>query len=220
MISPLLAKLYGSILEKKLSIWLESEGKQAKGQASFRRHHSTTDHLITLRIILEECRNDKSNLFCCFVDFRKAFDTVPRYKLWNRLEEIKVPIKLRGAAIRLYENVIANVKSNEGWSKYIKCNIGVKQGCPLSPTLSGIYINKLEGYLEEAGCDGTIFAGIVIILLLYADNTILLARCPSDLDKQLRLLKYFCSTMGMIANTDKIKVVNIKSKKDTYANFM
>ena len=37
MINPLLAKLYGSILEKKLSIWLQSEGKRAKGQAGFRR---------------------------------------------------------------------------------------------------------------------------------------------------------------------------------------
>ena len=63
MIIPLLAKLYGIILEKKLSIWLESEGKWAKGEAGFRRKHSTTDHLVTLRIIMEECRNDKSNLF-------------------------------------------------------------------------------------------------------------------------------------------------------------
>ena len=52
MISPLLAKLYGIILEKKISIWLESEGKRAKGQAGFRRKHSTTDHLVTLRIIV------------------------------------------------------------------------------------------------------------------------------------------------------------------------
>ena len=78
MISPILAKLYGIILEKKISRWLESEGKQAKGQAGFTRKHSTTDHLVTLRIIVEECRNDKSNLFCFVVEFRKAFDTVPR----------------------------------------------------------------------------------------------------------------------------------------------
>jgi len=185
MISPLLAKLYGIILEKKINIWLESEGKRAKGQAGFRRHHSTTDHLITLRIIMEECRNDKSNLFCCFVDFRKSFDTVPRNNLWNRLEELKVPFELRAAAIRLYENVIAKFKSNEGWSKDIKCNIGVKQGCPLSPTLFGIYIDKLEGCLEEAGCGGTFLAGIVIILLLYADDIVLLERDLYDLDKQL-----------------------------------
>ena len=120
MIIPLLAKLYGIILEKKISSWIESEGKRAKGQEGFRRQHSTTDHLVTLRIIVEECRNDKSNLFCCFVDFRKDFDTIPRNNLWNRLEELKVPFELRAVAIRLYENVIAKFKSNEGWLGDIK----------------------------------------------------------------------------------------------------
>eukprot|EP00253_Pinus_taeda_P016131 PITA_16131 len=188
MISPLLAKLYGIILERKLSIWLESEGERAKSQAGFRKQHSTTEHLVTLRIIMEECRNDKSNLFCCFVDFKKDFDTVPRNNLWNRLEELKVPFELRVATIRLYENVIAKLKSNDGWLKDIKCNIRVKQGCPLP---------YLIWHLHRQA-----------------------RRCPSDLDKQLILLKDFCSTMGMIVNTDKTKVMIIKSKKDTYANFM
>jgi hypothetical protein len=73
MISPILAKLYGIILEKKINIWLESHGKRAKGQAGFRRYHSTVDHLVTFRIIVEEFCNTKTNLFCCFVDFRKSF---------------------------------------------------------------------------------------------------------------------------------------------------
>ena len=92
------------------------------------------DHLVMLRIIVEECRNDKSNLFCCFVDFRKAFDTVPRNNLWNILEELNVPFELRTAAIRLYENVIAKFKSNEGWSKDMKCNIRFKKGCVAAET--------------------------------------------------------------------------------------
>lgn len=50
---------------------------------------------------MEECRNDKSNLFCCFVDFRKAFDMVPRNNLWSRLEELKVPFELIVVAIKL-----------------------------------------------------------------------------------------------------------------------
>ena len=143
------------------------------------------DHLITLRIIVEEFRNDKSNLFCCFVDFRNAFDTVPRNNLWNILEEIKVPFELRAVTISLYENVISKFKSNEGWPRDIKCNIGVKQGFPLSPALFGIYIDKLEGCLEEAGCADTFLTGIVIIRLLYANDFVLLARCPFDLDKRL-----------------------------------
>ena len=54
-----------------------------------------------LRIIVEECRNDKSNLFCCFVEFRKDFGMIPRNNLWNRLEELKVPFELRAVAIML-----------------------------------------------------------------------------------------------------------------------
>ena len=142
------------------------------------------NHLLTLRIIVEECHNNKSNLFCCFVDFRKSFDTVPRNNPWNRLEKLKDPFELRAVAIRLYENVIAKFKNNEGWKIDLNCNIGVKQGFPLSPTLFSIYIHKLEKCLEEADCVGTILAGIVIILLLYADDIALMARCPFDLDKK------------------------------------
>jgi len=127
---------------------------------------------------------------------------------------------LRAITVRLYDNVIAKLKSNEGWLKDIKCNVSVKQHFPLFPTLLGIYIDKHEGCLEEVGCARTILAGIVIVLLLYADDIVLLARCPSHLDKQLRLLKDFYSTMGMIVDTDKTKVMIIKSKKDTYTNFM
>jgi hypothetical protein len=92
MISSILAKLYGIILEKKIRFWLESHGKRAKGQVGFRIYHSTMDHLVTFRIIAEELHNTKTNFFCCFVGFRKSFDMVPTKNLWNRLEEIKVPL--------------------------------------------------------------------------------------------------------------------------------
>jgi hypothetical protein len=62
-------------------------------------------------IIVEEFHNTKTNIFCCFVDFRKAFDMVPRKNLWNRLEEIKVPLELRVVAIRMYENIILSLKT-------------------------------------------------------------------------------------------------------------
>jgi hypothetical protein len=48
MISPILAKLYRSILEKKIDTWLESHGKIARGQVGFKGHHSTVDHLLHL----------------------------------------------------------------------------------------------------------------------------------------------------------------------------
>jgi hypothetical protein len=50
MISPILAKLSGIILEKIIRLWLKIHGKRDKGQAEFRRYHSTVDHLVTLVI--------------------------------------------------------------------------------------------------------------------------------------------------------------------------
>ena len=47
-----------------------------------------------------------------------------------------------------------------------------------------------------------------------------MATCPYDLDKKLRILKYFFSNMGMTINTNKTKIMIIKSKKDTYTNFI
>jgi hypothetical protein len=90
----------------------------------------------------------------------------------------------------------------------------------LSPTLFGIYIDKLEDCLEKAGCVGPTLTGIVINLLLYADYIILMARIPHDLENQLRILKNFCSNMGMIVNIDKTKVMIIKSNMIPYDTFV
>jgi hypothetical protein len=54
---------------------------------------------------VEECCNNKTNILCCFIDFRKSFETLSITNLWNRLEERKVPFMLRVVAISLYENV-------------------------------------------------------------------------------------------------------------------
>jgi hypothetical protein len=131
-----------------------------------------------------------------------------------------VPFELIFAAIRLYEKAISKFKNTEGWSKEINCNIRVKQGCPLSPTLFSIYIDKLEDFLEEAGCVDPTLSVIVINLLLYDDDIVLMARSPHDLGKQLRILKDFFSNMGMTNNTKKTKVMIIKSNKITYDTFV
>jgi hypothetical protein len=49
-------------------------------------------------------------------------------------------------------------------------------------TLFRIYIDKLEEYLEKVGCVGLTLTGIVINLLLYADDIVLMERSPHDLE--------------------------------------
>jgi hypothetical protein len=213
MINPLFAKLFGSMLENRISKWAEEGDKRAKGQAGFRPKHSTIDHGITLRHIIEKVWEKKEEAFCCFVDFKKAFDMVPRDELWHRMEELGVPIHLRAAVHRLYEEVKVKIKTSAGISESFRSDIGVKQGCPLSPTLFGLYIDKLEEWLNLQEGDGALLGDFVIRLLLYADNLILIAKSALGLQEHLISLEHFCSIVGMQVNTSKTKVVIFSSKR-------
>jgi hypothetical protein len=78
------------ILDKRLSEWVEQHGLHAKGQAWFRKDYRTTDQLFILRTLMEQSKAKKKPLYCCFLDFKKAFDTVLREVLWHVLAGLGV----------------------------------------------------------------------------------------------------------------------------------
>jgi hypothetical protein len=145
---------------------------------------------------------------------------MPRDKPWNMLEALKIPFKLRFFVVTLYEKIITKFQNTKDRSKESNCNIRVKQGCSLSHTLFGLYIDMLEDCLEEARCVISTLIGVVIILLLYIDYIVLMARSPYDLGKQIIIFKYFYYSIAMIANTNKMKVMIIKSKNITHNTFI
>ena len=110
----------------------------------FRPKHSTVDHDMTLRHIIEKVWEDKEEVFCCFVDFKKAFGIVPRDKLRHRMDELEIPLHYRAVVHRLYEEVKVKIRNSTGILESFRSDIEVKQGFPLSPTLFGLYIEKLE----------------------------------------------------------------------------
>ena len=105
MINPLFAKLFSGMVENRISKWEEVREKRETGKACFNPKHSTVDHGITLRHIVENVWGSKEELLCCFVDFKKEFDTVPRDKLWCKMEELEIPLQYRATIHRLYEEV-------------------------------------------------------------------------------------------------------------------
>ena len=94
-VGSVVAKLFAMILEQRIASWAEEHAVKAKGQAGFRKNFRTTDNIFILRSLIEKQKQSRQKgkagkLYCCFVDFRKAFDTVPRAVLWQVLEELGV----------------------------------------------------------------------------------------------------------------------------------
>ena len=100
-------------------------------------------------------------------------------------------------------------------------DIGVKQWCPLSPTLFGLYIEKLEVWLSRTNGESVHLAGYVVKLLLYVDDIILISKITHGLRKHLKALEHFCQEVGMQVNITKTKIVIFSlNKKDKPITFL
>ena len=60
------------------SRFLEINDILEENQAGFRASYSTTDHIFVLQSLIELLKVKKMILFCSFIDFSKAFDSVWR----------------------------------------------------------------------------------------------------------------------------------------------
>ena len=109
-------------------------------QGGFRKMHGAVDSIFTLKMLIDKYVKSKPQtrqnlLFSCFVDFRKAFDCIPRQKLFDKLRKEGV----QGRFLSMYSNDKPAVKIHNKLTEALTCFAGVKQGCMMSPTLFNFY---------------------------------------------------------------------------------
>jgi hypothetical protein len=208
-VGSLLAKLYAAMLNERLMEWTERHGLRARGQAGFRKDHRTTDQVFVLRTLIERARADRQPLYSCYVDFKKAYDTIPRDLLWLKLQRIGVHGEFLRAVQALYAEVPMGVQLADGMSTTFQSLLGVKQGCPLSPTLFGIFIDDFQCELEagSAGFALPSLAGVPTPALFYADDLALVSTTTAGLQAQLDLLQVYSQRWRLTVNVKKTKVV-------------
>ena len=206
-----LPKLFAATLNGRLSGWAERRGKHAPQQAGFRRHLSTTHHLFALRHMVDWHRHTGHPLYLAFVDFRKAYDSVDRHLLWVKLEHLGVRGRFLAALQSLYADDSAYVSLDGCRSARFGSESGVKQGCPLSPTLFSLFFDHIADYLQPPPGEGPWVPGLAqpLTSLLYADDVVIFANSVRTLNLLLQRLQSFCETWGMAVNTAKTKVMMV-----------
>ena len=104
----------------------------------------------------------------------------------------------------MYEKTDVRVRCGGQLGDSFLALLGVKQGDPLSPLLFGLFIDRIENYLvlkcPNVGVD---LCGKLLQVLLYADDLVLLAESPLDLQSLLDALHNFCRLNGMVVNIKK-----------------
>ena len=208
-----LGKLFTSILNSRLTKFVEENDILEENQAGFEEGYSTSSHIFVVHALIELMKSRKRKLFCCFIDFSKAFDSVWRAGLWQKLLKSGIDGKLFRTINSMYQNIKSCVRVNGIHSPFFASLCGVRQGENLSLLLFALYLNDLELYLTENGCEGIsvqysdddIFTYFKILVLLYAEDTVLFAETETVLQNNLNIFKAYCDTWKLNINYKKKK---------------
>jgi len=79
----------------------------------------------------------QSHLHAAFIDFKQAYDTIPRQALWQHLQSIRMPAPFLAAIKDMYEGDEYVLHDGDKIAR-VHPTVGVKQGCPLSPLLFSV----------------------------------------------------------------------------------
>ena len=220
--------MFTSLISRRLIGYIENFELLGEEQAGFRKQHSTVDHLLVLYSLIELYVKDKKKLYCSFIDYSKAFDTVPHVHLWTKLLATGINGKIFNVVKAMYESAKSYVRQGNCKGFSFNCEIGVRQGENLSPLLFALYLNDLESFLSKAfnglkrvdhmlqefTQTDDIIVYLRLFTILYADDTVILAESGTELQAALNGMHHYCQIWKLKINTSKTKVVVFGAKPD------
>eukprot|EP00745_Piridium_sociabile_P015926 TRINITY_DN2374_c0_g1_i12.p1 TRINITY_DN2374_c0_g1~~TRINITY_DN2374_c0_g1_i12.p1 ORF type:complete len:1135 (+),score=79.90 TRINITY_DN2374_c0_g1_i12:1880-5284(+) len=203
------SKIYSFILNKRINNWVEVHGLIGEEQAGFKAEHSTADHVFTLYAMVQKQLIRHRKLYVAFIDFKKAFDSISRSKLWGILEKNGLNGNILQALKSMYKIVKAKVRVGGDFTDSFMCARGLKQGEVCSPVIFSLFINELTRDVLADGMHGIQLSPdfIQLLILLFADDIALISDSPIGLQKQLNILYDTAKRLDLIVNLEKSNVV-------------
>ena len=152
--------------------------------------------------------NSRKNIYFCFIDYTKTFDSVDHNKLWKILKEMGIPEHLTCLLRNLYAGREATVRTGHGTTHWFHIGKGVRQGCILSPCLFNLYAEYImrNGGLEEEQV-GIKIAWRNINHLRYAVDTTLMAEGEEERNSLLMKVKEESENVGLKLNIQKTRIM-------------
>ena len=201
----------------------------SEAQAGFRKGYSTTDQISTLKCIVELFICQGRRLFCTFVDYSKAFDSINRATLWKKLFSYGITGKVIDVITNMYKSIKSCVMDSGIQSDFFESHVGVRQGENLSPLLFALFLNDLDTffskqkgdtlhYIDKLYNDCSVSSMLNLFGLLYADDTVIMAENECGMQMNLNLLNEYCNCNGLRVNISKTKMMVFARSKTWLRN--
>ena len=181
-------------------------------QFGFMEGKGTANAIFVLRMISERSIEMQKDLYVCFIDYEKAFDTVKHGEIVKMLEDIGVDGKDVRLVKNLYWNQRAAVKIEDECSEFVEVKRGVRQGCVMSPDLFSLYGEFIMREAEDVS--GVKVGGQNINNIRYADDTALIADSVEGLQRLLQKVKDASEERGLKINVSKTECMVVSKRNE------
>ena len=210
-LTSVVCKLQESILRDNIIAHMKKHNMFSKNQYGFVSGRSTTLQLLHVLEEWTEWLDGGGSLDVCYMDFMKAFDTVPHRRLAAKISSYNI----KGKLLRWIESFLSNrkqrVQVNGASSDWAKVDSGIPQGSVLGPLLFVIYINDLPETVRSR-------------VKLYADDTKLYRRIRATEDEDIfqadiNSLQEWSDKWLLRFHPDKCKTMTVGNRQEVPANY-
>ena len=203
-----ISRLYASIMVQRLVTYTEQQQLRSASQTGYRPELGTIHPAFALQHVVDKHRHASKPFYLCFVDLKSAYEKVQWQLLWSLLQRLGVHGHMLGAIQSLYDGSLLSMRVNGQCGHSQSPSVGLRQGCPLSATLFGIFIDGLHHHLQTtAPAAGVQVRHLKRTDLVYADDICLLAGSPQHLQALIDALVNYCATLHMEISVAETKVM-------------
>ena len=185
----------------------QAESIIAEEQAGFRKGRSTVEQIFNLRVLCEKYDQHQRDIYHVFIDFKKAFDSVWHDALWATMKRYNMGSKVIKIIQELYAKATSAVLVQGSIGDWFHTQVGVRQGCLLSPTLFNILLEQIMTDALDNHAGSVSIGGQIVTNLRFADDIDLIAGTECELADLVTRLDKAAARYGMVISADKSKVM-------------
>ena len=198
-----LCKVLESFVRDKVVEHFTSNNLYAKCQHGFRKQRSCISQLLEVMEDFSLFIEQGNNIDIIYLDFKKAFDTVPHKRLLEKIKSYGILGNIYNWIEDFLSNRTQKVRVNNQYSRESPVQSGIPQGSILGPILFTIFINDLPD-------------GIKSICKIFADDTKIYNDSNSypDIQEDIVHLQNWSEKWKLFFNISKCKIMHIGNKDD------
>ena len=185
-------------------------------QFGYRPNKSSAQPIFIARRAQELAERSGNKFFMAALDYKRAFDSIPKEALQEMLLRYQVPLGIARLIMAIYDTPKFIVKLENKHSSQKTQHIGIRQGCPLSPYLyimtTSLIFKDLETDLQN-----TMYSpptGLLYPALLYADDTLLFATSAPHMNTLLALTIQHSQRLRLELHPQKCKLLVTNDQGD------